>query len=274
MWRSIADAARAANDTQATARSLLRLASATVECGYSADAMGLLDECVAMLKRCGDTGQLAYALYWRSAAAWDQCHFEAAQGHAERGVRLAQRGGDRHAEYMNLRGLGQSLNKLGDYARGSAACQKAVSIAVELGEDSFRQYALHDLAHSCIKAGRYHEAIDLSLRRFELCRQVGDLRGEALSMCVLGDAYHGLGRFEDAVAAFEQALPVFRDHFIRRFHAVCLFKLGCAHAAMGNPMQANRSLRESLPIFGELRLPAYEESVREALRALRPTRTG
>jgi DNA-binding SARP family transcriptional activator/DNA-binding XRE family transcriptional regulator len=274
MWRSIADAARAANDIQATARSLLRLASATVECGYSADAMGLLDECVAMLKRCGATGQLAYALYWRSAAAWDQCHFEAAQGHAERGVRLAQRGGDRHAEYMNLRGLGQSLNKLGDYARGSAACQKAVSIAVELGEDSFRQYALHDLAHICIKAGRYHEAIDLSLRRFELCRQVGDLRGEALSMCVLGDAYHGLGRFEDAVAAFEQALPVFRDHFIRRFHAVCLFKLGCAHAAMGNPMQANRSLRESLPIFRELRLPAYEESVREALRALRPTLTG
>ena len=175
---------------------------------------------------------------------------------------------------MNLRGLGQSLNGLGDYARGSAACQKAVSIAVELGEDSFRQYVLHDLAHSCIKAGRYHEAIELSLRRFELCRQVGDLRGEALSMAVLGDAYHGLGRFEDAVSAFEQALPVFRDHFIRRFQAVCLFKLGCAHAAMGNPMQANRSLRESLPIFRELRLPAYEESVREALRALRPTLTG
>jgi hypothetical protein len=39
-------------------------------------------------------------------------------------------------------------------------------------------------------------------------------------------------------------------------------------------VQANRSLRESLPIFRELRLPAYEESVREALRALRPTLTG
>jgi tetratricopeptide (TPR) repeat protein len=93
-------------------------------------------------------------------------------------------------------------------------------------------------------------------------------------MGMLGDAYYGLGRYQDAMTAFEQALPVFRDHFIRRFQAVCLFKLGSVYAATDNPVQAERLLRESLPIFGELRLPIYEDKVQEALRALRRRSTG
>ena len=274
MWRSIADAARAANDTQATARSLLRLASATVERGYATDAMNLLNECVAMLERCGDTSHLALALSWRSVAAWDQNRFEAARPDAERGLAVAQHCGDKHAEYMTIRALGQSLTMLGDHEKARAACERGLSLAVELGADSFIQYALHTLAYGCSRAGRYQEAIDLSLRRLELCRKVGDLPGQALAMGMLGDAYYGLGRYQDAMTAFGQALPVFRDHFIRRFQAVCLFKLGCVHAATDNPGQAERFLRDSLPIFRELRLPIYEDKVQEALQALRQRSSG
>jgi tetratricopeptide (TPR) repeat protein len=273
MWRSIAAAARAAGDVLATARALLRLADATLERGYAMDATGLLDECVATLERSEDTGSLALALYWRSAAAADQCRHEVGRSDAERGLALAQHGGDKHAEYMNLRILGHNLTMLGDGMRGRAACERGLSVAVELGEDSFINYALHTLAHCCNSVGKYREAIELSLRRLELCRKLGDLRGQALSMGVIGDAYHGLGRYGDAVAAFEQALPVFRDLSIRRFEALCLFKLGRACAAMGDPRQAERSLRESLPIFRELQLPMYEDKVRQALRAKRPALT-
>jgi len=228
--------------------------------------MELLDECVAMLEGCQDTEHLALALYWRSTTAWDQCRYEAALSDAERGLALAQRGGHRHAEYMNFRALGQGLTMLGDHERAGAACERALSIAVILGADPFVQYALHSLAFSCTRAGKHDEAIELLLQRFELCQKLGDLRGQALSMGVLGDAYHGLGRYEDAVAAFERALPVFRDHFIRRHHALCLFKLGCAYGAMGDATQAERSLQESLPIFRELRLYAHEDQVRQVLR--------
>jgi tetratricopeptide (TPR) repeat protein len=163
---------------------------------------------------------------------------------------------------------------LGDHEKARAACERGLSLAVELGADSFVQYALHTLAYGCSRAGRYQEAIYLSLRRLELCRKVGDLPGQALAMGMLGDAYYGLGRYQDAMTAFEQALPVFRDHFIRRFQAVCLFKLGCVHAATNNPGQAERFLRDSLPIFRELRLPIYEDKVHEALQALRQRSTG
>jgi hypothetical protein len=43
---------------------------------------------------------------------------------------------------------------------------------------------------------------------------------------------------------------------------------------MGDHVPAERSLRESLPIFGELRLPVYEDKVRQALRAYGPALTG
>jgi len=266
MWRVVAKGARVARDTRTRAIAFLRLAAATVERGYATDAMELLNECVAMLERSGDSEHLAYALYWRSFAEWDLSHFEASRSNAERGLALAEHGGHKHAQFMNLRILGISLNCLGDYENGKSACERALSISAELGEDSFIQYGLHYLAYGCTRAGRYHEAIELSLQRLELCRKVGDLRGQALSMGVLGDAYYGLGRYQEAVKAFEQALPVFRDHFIRRLQAVCLFKLACAYAAMGDPVQAERLLRQSLPIFGELRLPMYEDKVHQALR--------
>ena len=56
-----------------------------------------------------------------------------------------------------------------------------------------------------------------------------------------------------------QALPIFRDHFIRRHHGLCLFKLGCLYQALGHHRQAAQHLTESLPVFRDLRLPAYEQ---------------
>lgn len=57
-----------------------------------------------------------------------------------------------------------------------------------------------------------------------------------------------------------------RDHAIRRHYALCLFKLGCALAAMGDHKRAVSNLRESLPIFLELGLPGYEERAEQVLR--------
>jgi tetratricopeptide (TPR) repeat protein len=109
----------------------------------------------------------------------------------------------------------------------------------------------------------------LCARCRELNRDIGDVRGEALSLGVLGDAYHGLGRYEDAVEAFSRALPIFRDHFIRRHHGLCLFKLGCAQQALGNHRQAAQHLTESVSVFRDLRLPTYEQ---RALRILNDCR--
>jgi tetratricopeptide (TPR) repeat protein len=265
-WRAVADAAGAAADPLAGAQAQSRLAAATDERGYAAEAEDLLDECIAVLEHSDDLVSLAFALYWRSSCAWDQEYFDLALQEAERAVALARTIGDRHAELLCFGALGRVLGSLGLGERAVAACETALTIAVELGDESCEAKSLHNLAFVCTLVGRCDRAVELCARLRELNRRIGDVRGEALSLGVLGDAYHGLGRYGDAVDTFSEALPVFRDHFIRRHHGLCLLKLGWAQQALGNHREAAQCLTESLPIFRDLRLPAHE---RRALRLLR-----
>jgi tetratricopeptide (TPR) repeat protein len=95
---------------------------------------------------------------------------------------------------------------------------------------------------------------------------MGDITGEAQALALLGDAYYGLGRYDDAVAAYVQALPVFRDHFMFRYRALCLYKLGRTYQTLGDQAQAKNCLKECLPLFRELRLPEKEKLALAALR--------
>jgi DNA-binding SARP family transcriptional activator len=269
IWRAVAAAAERARDPLAVAEAGLRVAVADVERGYSSNAAELLDDCVATFDKSGDSSNLADALYWRGVCAWDLDSFALARDDTERGVQVARRIGDLHAEFMNLRVLGLALSRLGDYAGGIAACEQALDLANQLGGSSFLQYALHNLCHTCDIAGEYDRAIELAVRRRELCRAEGDLRGAALSEALRGDAYLSLGRYREAVDAYTQALPVFRYHSIRRHEGVCRYKLGCAYWKAGEAGPAALHLTESLSIFRDLRLPSYEERARQLLTELR-----
>ncbi len=266
IWQAIATTASSAADPGSVASARLRLAAATVERGYSSEAIGLLDEGIRAFEQDGNDKDLTFALYWRCSATWDLDFFDMTVRDAERGLALARRRGDRHAEFLLLRSMGMALARLGEPDRSVAACERAMTIANELGEVSFRQYALHTLAFVCTITGRGERAVELAALGFDLCRAAVDLRGQALAKGVLGDAYHALGQYENAVMAYSQALPLFRDHTIRRHYALCLYKLGSAYEAMGDHERAAHSLRESLPIFRELGLPACEERAEQVLR--------
>ena len=269
MWRTIAHAAASAGDAPAIADARLRLGAAAVERGYAAEAMDLLEECVATFERRGDLRNLAYALYWRGASAWDQELYAAARRDAGRGVALGRQVADPYAEFTNLRLLGLVHSRLGEHAQGVAACERALEIAVSLGEKSCESVALHNLSFTCTMAGQYERALKLVLRQRDLCHKIGDVRMAALALGVRGDAYHGLGRHEDEVVALLQALPIFRSHSIRRHHAICLLKLGHAYQAMGSHQLAVQYLEESLPIFHQLGLPTYEQRVLRTLQDCR-----
>jgi len=265
MWRAIASAAAAAGDAPVLADARLRLGAAAVERGYAPEAMDLLEECVATFEYRGDLRNLAYALYWRGASAWDMELLSAARSDAERGVALGRQVADPYAEFTNLRLLGLALGRLGEAEQAIAACEHALAIAVGLGEKSCESVALHNLSFACVLTGRYERALGLVMRQLELCRELGEVRYAALALGVRGDAYHGLGRYDDEVAALLQALPAFRSHSIRRHQALCLSKIGYAYQAMGSHQLAAQYLAESLPIFRELGLASYEQ---RAIRAL------
>lgn len=104
-----------------------------------------------------------------------------------------------------------------------------------------------------------------------LAEQGIDLAGErnyvadhAYFAGALGDACHGLGRYQDAIDAFSRALPTFRKHGLRRHEALCLLKMGESHLALGNDCQAKEYLVQCEPVFTELQTPAYVERAQKA----------
>ena len=125
--------------------------------------------------------------------------------------------------------------------------------------------ALHNVAYTCTRTGQYDRAVSVCQQRVRLSRELGDVRGEALSLGVLAEAYHGQGRYELAVQSLHQALQSFQAHGADRNQALCLMKLGQAYEAMGSYQRAIRHLEASLLVFRRLRLPHKVRQVQEAL---------
>ena len=93
--------------------------------------------------------------------------------------------------------------------------------------------------------------------------------GQAYFLDLLGDAYNGLGRYDEAIAVLSEAAEAFRQHDARCAHAVCLFKIAQSHLALGRGQRAIGYLEECLPIFRDLHLPDHE---RQAVRILNDCR--
>ena len=100
---------------------------------------------------------------------------------------------------------------------------------------------------------------------------VNQLLGQAYFLDLLGDAYNGLGRYDEAIAALSEAAASFAEHGAQCAHAVCLFKIAQSHLAMGRTGPGIQYLEECLPVFRELQLPEHEA---QALRVLDGCRAG
>ena len=124
-WRAIAEAARVAGGPSAVAQAQLRLAAATVDRGYAADVMDPMDECIAEFEHSEDLVSLTFALYWRSACAWDRDLLDLSLREARRGVALAREIGDRHAEFICLGILGRALGRIG-HGEEAGRCLRGV----------------------------------------------------------------------------------------------------------------------------------------------------
>jgi tetratricopeptide (TPR) repeat protein len=231
--------------------------------GLAADAITIFDQCIADDIH-ADPEVLSSALEWRSCSAWDMNDFTGARSAAERGVAVAQLAGYRLGECGNRGALSPALARLGLYEDAVAAGEAALAIAEELGNATCELVTLIILAGTCNMSDQHERAVSVCLRAIKLSEKLGDIYDEALAYGMLGDAYRGLGRYEEAAAVLQRALPIFRRHSSRRFHAVCLLKLGYTYEAMGSP-EAIGYLEESISLFTELRQPRKADEARQAL---------
>jgi DNA-binding SARP family transcriptional activator/tetratricopeptide (TPR) repeat protein len=268
LWAAIERAADSPRDAALARYARLRIAATLVQRGRIVEAFPLLGESVAEADRSGELELLAYALEWHATCAADLEEYSLARASHERGVAVARKVGSLHAEHRNLGQLAVACAWLGQRDEAVAMSARGAEIASELGVPAYRLSALHAAGHVYSLVGLHERAVSACLEAVDLAGALGDVFGQALALGMLGDAFHGLGRYAEAADSLRTALAVFRQHSNRRFYALCLLKLGYADEAMGSP-EAVGHLEESLRLFEELRLLPKADAARQALHRTR-----
>ncbi|HEY5989824.1 MAG TPA: tetratricopeptide repeat-containing protein, partial [Streptosporangiaceae bacterium] len=97
-----------------------------------------------------------------------------------------------------------------------------------------------------------------------ICRQLGDARGEAITLANLGLLHGGQRRHAEALGCYEQALAICRRVGDRYEEAEALRGLGCAVAAVQGARAARAYWTAALSIFESLAAP-QADAVRSLL---------
>jgi DNA-binding SARP family transcriptional activator len=263
--RLLAHAAARAGNERVAADTELRLAGLAAHRGDHARALSLFRKSIAGLKDDADLPFRACGLYWYAYCARKAGDLETALNAASQALVIARRLGDSETEIMVLRVLGEAYMGIGDHKAAAAALEQACVISKELPDQHYEQLTLRTLAHVAIQARQWERAMELCNRALELIGIQQSATGRAHFLSLLGNAFNGLGRHDEAIRRLSDAADIFLAHDDRRAEARCMVSLAQAHRALGDYQQAALFLRQSLPVFRELLLPTYE---RQALQEL------
>jgi DNA-binding SARP family transcriptional activator/tetratricopeptide (TPR) repeat protein len=173
--------------------------------------------------------------------------------------------GDRHGEALALCGLGDTHREQGRLDEARACFGACLPVLREVGDRRGQAEALRSLAIISRQQGR----LDDALSRLEECLRVskglGDPRWEAIARRSLGMVYRDLGRKDEARACFERSLAALRELDDRLWQAYTLNSLGQVLRELGTLEPAHAALAESVTIFQELHDPCGEGWALQAL---------
>jgi tetratricopeptide (TPR) repeat protein/transcriptional regulator with XRE-family HTH domain len=267
-WQAIAAAAQLAEDPAATARAQLRLAVAICCQGGHAQATSIVRQCITAFGQLTDKAALAITYYWQATCEWNLGAFAAARASVDSAIQLARDSDDRQTKPLALRLQALAIVNAGHPGHAEEAvvsAEHALIAAREFGNQALEHEVLHTLASVYTMVGRHEDALRVCQDGFDLAEDLMIKVAAAEWLGIRGDAYRGLGRYRESAESLNVALPIFRDHFMRRHHGLSLLKLGYTYQAIGDHQTAIDYLEESLNIFGLLHLDHYIERAREAI---------
>jgi tetratricopeptide (TPR) repeat protein len=119
----------------------------------------------------------------------------------------------RIAEAGNLTFLGEAYRDLSDYDQTIKLCEEAVPIAREIGNAREESNALGFSGIAYYYKGNYQEACDRISEAIAIAAKAEnkDVRGDVERLRYLGHSYRGLGRYDEALEAYQSSLKAARE---------------------------------------------------------------
>ncbi len=111
---------------------------------------------------------------------------------------------------------------------------------------------MNNLGNVYDSQGRWEDAIAQYEQSLEICRSLGDRHGEGQTLSNLGEVYQSQGRWEDAIAQYEQSLEINRSLGDRHGEGQSLSNLGMVYQSQGRWEDAIAQYEQSLEISRSL----------------------
>uniref|UniRef100_UPI000E3B969B ATP-binding protein n=1 Tax=Allorhizocola rhizosphaerae TaxID=1872709 RepID=UPI000E3B969B len=127
--------------------------------------------------------------------------------------------------------------------------QHAFDAAVGAGNRAGQGSALHSLANTLWRLGRYDEAEGHLQRALPIHRAIGDRQGEANDLETLGATCYSLGRYDDAIDHYGQAVLIHRSAGDRVAEATVLNNIGVIQERRGRYREVLALCEQALAIY-------------------------
>ncbi|WP_194244028.1 AfsR/SARP family transcriptional regulator [Nonomuraea phyllanthi] len=189
---------------------------ATVALGIAYLRIGRLTEALSSLRRCwdfdrasGNRADEGYTL-WLVGDVYDSLgDSEMALDCYEQAIRLNREIGQSRFEASALNGIGRVHRKQGRLSESVDLHQRALALIREVGGDKTTECEiLMDLGHYHLAAGDAHEALRTYRVAQDMADDITDRYLQGLAQGAVAEAYHVLGRRDEAAVQFRDALSV------------------------------------------------------------------
>jgi len=245
-------AARAAGNRRAEARTLYNLGYVCRELRRFDEALDSYQQALAIFREMGDHHGEGAALSSLGTVYAELRRFQQAIEHYQQALAISREVGQRHSEGPTLNNLGNVYKELRRFDEALDHYQQALAISREMGDRRGEGSTLHNLGNVYKELRRFDEALDHYQQALAISREVGDRHREGSALHNLGNVYKELRRYEQALDHYQQALAISREVGDRHREGAALHSLGSVYAALHRYEQALDHYQQALAISREV----------------------
>jgi serine/threonine protein kinase/tetratricopeptide (TPR) repeat protein len=165
----------------------------------------------------------------------------------------------RDPKYLDaIIGLGGVEVNTANYQAALEDFTRALTVAVGLGNDEQKSYALYDLGVTYSQMNKLDDALSNYRQALEIKRRLGEKRGIALALNGMAQVLDSLGKSQEALKSFQEALQLRREMGEKRGLGDTLIDFASFQEERGQYDQALGMLKESMQIQRDVGNQAYE----------------
>lgn len=179
---------------------------------------------------------------WHPLSLSVLAHIKKFQGHFIESIRLYELGSkealnnkDEYSASICLSGLGQVLNRVGDYRRAKDAFLRVADLREKLGHIEELAGMRRNIAIACIELGELDEARIFLDEAIVIYEKLFDHLQVASTLHEKGIVLQRLGKLQEAKQIFEQISKIFERYNDESSLALSLYQWAISESIVGNP---------------------------------------